>query len=72
MVSSNYLTTAGGLVFASGVALGVFVVATWIGASPLVAAVPTLMVIGLALFVAGDDSGDESTPPTADDLENDA
>jgi uncharacterized membrane protein len=62
------LRVVGGIVFGAGVALGTFVAASWF-VSPLAAAVPALLVMGLVLVLAGMDMSEDDGPPTAEDLE---
>lgn len=68
MVERPRLALAGGLTFGAGVTLAVYVVAS-LFAPPLVAAVPTLLVAGIVLALAGQDWSGDDGPPTAEDLE---
>ena len=69
MTQNPHLTLLGGLVFGAGITLGVYVLALQF-ASPLVALVPTLLVAGMVLALAGMDLSTDDDPPSADDLED--
>ena len=69
MTQNPHLTLLGGLVFGAGITLGTYVVASMF-VSPLVAFVPTLLVAGIVLALAGMDLSTDDGPPSADDLED--
>ena len=69
MTQNPHLTLLGGLVFGAGITLGVHVLALQF-VSPLVALVPTLLVAGMVLALAGMDLSTDESPPSADDLED--
>jgi len=54
-----HLRLAGGVVFTAALGASLFTIIRWVGASPTVAAIPVLALVGLALFIAGEETGDD-------------